>query len=88
MELFFDIEAVYLCKTELFEIKLFLYLTVCEQKNCIVMQNWIAWYRTVFDIQTAYLYQNELFEIERFWYLNCVLMLNWIVWYFSPFRLV
>ena len=30
----FDISTVYLCKTELFEIELFLYLSVYEQNNC------------------------------------------------------
>ena len=29
----FDIETAYLCENELFEIKLFWYLTVCKQKN-------------------------------------------------------
>ena len=32
MELFFDIEIVYLCLTELFEIELFWYVNVCKQK--------------------------------------------------------
>ena len=32
----FDIETVYLCQTELFEIELFDYLTVCKQIELLV----------------------------------------------------
>ena len=46
MELFFDIETVYLYLTALFEIELFWYLTVCKQKTILIL-NWIAWNRTV-----------------------------------------
>ncbi len=58
----FDIETVHLCLTELFEIELFWYLTVCKKTILIlnkivwirtVWLNWIAWNRNVFDNQTV-----------------------------------
>ena len=40
----FDIETVHW--TELFNIELFLHLTVCKQKSILTL-NWIIWIRTV-----------------------------------------
>ena len=40
--------------------------------NCVLMQNWIVWNRTVFDIETV-LRLNWILWIGTVW-------LNWIVW--------
>ena len=48
------------------EIELFSYL------NCILMQNWIVWNRTVIDIETL-LMLKSIFWIRTLW-------LNWIAW--------
>ena len=43
IELFFDIESVYLFKTASFEIELFF-----ENWNSVLMLNWIIWNRTIY----------------------------------------
>ena len=47
----FNIEPVYLCQTEMFEIELFWHLNVHKQKTMLIL-NWIFWSRTV------YIYKN------------------------------
>ena len=53
-----DIETVYSCKTELFEIQPFWHVTVCKR---ILMLSWIIWNRT------EYMYKNGFGIIDLQW---------------------
>ena len=56
--------TVFVCYTELLEIGLFWYLSVCKKKSILILNwigwirtiwlNWIAWNRNVFDNKTLY----------------------------------